>query len=277
MAAVLTNDKKKIIEHYDVISPYYRELWGNHIHHGLWLRGDETKEEAQDQLIDYVARKAGIPRGATILDIGCGFGGTSIYLARHYGAATTGITISDVQVQMAQEAAKKEGANSRFLRMDAEAMTFAEPFDVLWSTESISHYQDRGKFFPSAAQLLKPGGVFALTDWFKRPGLTPAEERKYIAPIDEGMFVRLAEMDRYEEWLRSAGLEIVFREDLTKACAKSWDLALDIVADPSFWVLAAKLGRDFVKNLRSFRAMRAAFASGAFVYGMFVGQKAEIG
>jgi hypothetical protein len=115
--------------------------------------------------------------------------------------------------------------------------------------------------------------VFALTDWFKRPGLTAGEQKKYIAPIDEGMFVQLAEMDRYEEWLRAAGLEIVCREDLTKQCAKSWDLAMDIVADPSFWVLAAKLGRDFVKNLKSFRAMRAAFASGAFVYGMFVAKK----
>jgi len=271
-----TNDKSKIIEHYDVISPYYQELWGNHIHHGLWLRGDESKEEAQDQLIDYVARKAGIPHGATILDIGCGFGGTSIYLAKHYGAATTGITISEVQVQMAQEAAAKAGANSRFLKMDAEAMTFAEPFDALWSTESISHYHDRAKFFASAVQFLRPGGVFALTDWFKRPGLTAAEERKYIAPIDEGMFVRLTEMDRYEEWLRAAGMEIVVREDLTKQCEKSWDLALNIVADPSFWVLAAKLGRDFVKNLKSFRAMRAAFASGAFVYGMFVAKRADV-
>ena len=269
----LTNDKNKIIEHYDVISPYYQELWGNHIHHGLWIRGDETKEQAQDQLIDYVAGKAGIAAGATILDIGCGFGGTSIYLAKHYQAATTGITISEVQVQMAQKAAAKEGANSRFLRMDAEAMAFAEPFDVLWSTESISHYHDRAGFFASSVKYLKPGGTFALTDWFKRPGLTAAEQKKYIAPIDEGMFVQLAEMDRYQEWLGAAGLEIVCREDLTKQCAKSWDLALDIVADPSFWVLAAKLGRDFVKNLKSFRAMRAAFASGAFVYGMFVAKK----
>ena len=271
----LTNDKNKIIEHYDVISPYYQELWGNHIHHGLWIRGDETKEQAQDQLIDYVASKADIAAGATILDIGCGFGGTSIYLAKHYHAATTGITISEVQVQMAQKAAAKEGANSRFLRMDAEAMQFDAPFDLLWSTESISHYHDREKFFASAAKFLKLGGVFALTDWFRRAGLTTVEQKKYIAPIDEGMFVQLAEMDRYEQWLRAAGMEIMCREDLTRQCAKSWDLALDIVADPSFWVLAAKLGRDFVKNLKSFRAMRAAFASGAFVYGMFLARRPE--
>ncbi|HUL34293.1 MAG TPA: class I SAM-dependent methyltransferase [Candidatus Eisenbacteria bacterium] len=269
------NDKKKIIEHYDAVSPYYQELWGNHIHHGLWVRGNETKEEAQDLLIEHLAGLARISKGARILDIGCGFGGTSLYLCRQFGVAATGITISPVQVKMANEAAERQRADARFCLMDAEAMTFAEPFDVLWSMESISHYQDREKFFAEAAKLLKPGGMFALTDWFKRPGLSATEEKKYIAPIDEGMFVRLADMDAYEDWLRASGLEIVCREDLTKQCARSWDLALDIIAAPKFWALAAKLGRDFVKNLKSFRAMRAGFASGAFVYGLFVARRAD--
>jgi len=269
------NDKKKIIEHYDAVSPYYQKLWGNHIHHGYWIRGDETKEQAQDQLIDHLASVAKVPKGATILDIGCGFGGTSLYLARHYASATTGITISEVQVKMAQEAAAREGASARFCRMDAEAMTFDAPFDVLWSMESISHYQDRAKFFASAVKFLKPGGVFALTDWFKRRDLTAAEEKKYIAPIDEGMFVRLAPMEAYVDWLQASGLEIVCREDISKPCARSWDLGAEIVADPKFWALAAKLGRDFVKNLKSFRAMRAGFASGAFVYGLIVAKKPE--
>lgn len=272
----LPNAKNKIIEHYDAVSPYYQKLWGDHIHHGYWIRGDETKEQAQDQLIDHLAAVANIPQNASILDIGCGFGGTSLYLSRNYGAATTGITISEVQVKMAQEAAARERANARFFRMDAEAMNFDQPFDVLWSMESISHYQDRAKFFASAVKFLKPGGVFALTDWFKRPNLTPAEEKKYITPIDEGMFVQLAEMDTYEEWLRAAGIEIVCREDISKPCARSWDLGVEIVADPRVWVLAAKLGRDFVKNLKSFRAMRAGFASGAFVYGLFVAKKPEV-
>jgi len=272
----LTNDKNKIIEHYDAVSPYYQKLWGNHIHHGYWIRGDETKEQAQDQLIDHLAALAKIPRGATILDIGCGFGGTSLYLARNYAAATTGITISEVQVQMAQEAAAKESANARFLRMDAEAMAFDQPFDVLWSMESISHYQDRAKFFDSTSKFLKPGGIFALTDWFKRSNLTAAEQKKYIAPIDEGMFVRLATMDTYVDWLQAAGLDIVCQEDISKPCARSWDLGLEIVADPKFWTLAAKLGRDFVKNLKSFRAMRAGFASGAFVYGLIVAKNPEV-
>src|ERR1700747_2931417 len=106
------NQKEKIRDHYDRISPYYVSLWGDHIHHGYWLNGDETKEQAQIQLIEHVARSAGIPRQAKILDIGCGYGGSSIYLAKEYGAKTTGITISPVQVRMATEAAARAGVGS---------------------------------------------------------------------------------------------------------------------------------------------------------------------
>ena len=52
-------------------------------------------------------------------------------------------------------------------------MEFEKPFDVVWSVESISHYQDIGNFFASAAKLLKPNGTVAVIDWFKKPNLNP--------------------------------------------------------------------------------------------------------
>lgn len=272
----LPNDKAKIVQHYDVVSPYYYKLWGEHLHHGYWIRGDESKEQAQHQLIEHLARLAEIPKDAKILDVGCGFGGSSLYLCRQFGATTTGITISGVQVKMANEAAARARAEARFCLMDAEEMTFAEPFNVLWSVESISHYQDRGRFFTSAARLLKPGGLIALTDWFQKPGLSVAQRKKYIAPIEKGMFVRLEEMGEYESYLRSNEMEIVCREELTKHCARTWELGLEIIGDPGFWSLAAKHGADFVRYLKAFQAMRAGFASGAFVYGLLVGRKLEI-
>src|SRR3984893_7283599 len=267
---IRSNDKSRIIEHYDVVSPYYRSLWGEHLHHGYWIRGDESKEKAQLQLIEHLAQLADVKRGADILDIGCGFGASSIYLAKHFNATVTGITISPVQVEMANQAAALERLEAKFLLMDAEAMDFQRRFDVLWSVESISHYQNLPGFFASAAKLLKPGGTFAMTDWFKKENLTPEETRKNIAPIEKGMFVELQVMDDYEQFLISNGLQIVHREVLNKNCAKTWDLCLDIIKDKSFWVLAANYGADFVSYLKAFRAMRAGFASGNFVYGLFV-------
>ena len=265
-----SNDKHRIIEHYDVVSPYYRSLWGEHLHHGYWIRGDESKEKAQLQLIEHLAELAKIKTGCDILDIGCGFGGSSLYLAKRYRVSVTGITISPVQVEMAIKAAAVERLETKFLLMDAEAMNFQKQFDVLWSVESISHYENISGFFASAVKLLKPGGCFAITDWFKKENLTRAETRKFIDPIEKGMFVELQTMDDYEQYFLSNGLQIMHREVLNKNCAKTWDLCLDIIKDKSFWALAAKYGAEFVSFLKAFQAMRAGFASGNFVYGLFV-------
>jgi cyclopropane fatty-acyl-phospholipid synthase-like methyltransferase len=265
-----SDHKRKIIEHYDVVSPFYRSLWGEHLHHGYWIGGDESKEKAQVQLIEYLAQVARVKPGSDILDIGCGFGASSLYLAKQYNAAVTGITISPVQVEMAIQAAAAEQLDAKFLLMDAEAMHFQKQFDVLWSVESISHYQNRQTFFASAAKLLKPGGCFAITDWFKKENLTSAETREFIHPIEQGMFVDLQAMDNYEQYLTSNGLQIMRREVLSTNCAKTWDLGLEIIRDKSFWALAARHGTHFVSYLKAFQAMRAGFASGNFVYGLFV-------
>jgi tocopherol O-methyltransferase len=267
------NDKQKIVEHYDFVSPYYHSLWGEHLHHGYWIRGDESKELAQLQLTEYLAGLANVQAGSAVLDIGCGFGASSLYLAKKYQARATGITISPVQVEMARKAAAAAQLDARFLLMDAEALNFPLPFDLLWSVESISHYHDHRSFFANAARFLKPGGTFALTDWFKRAGLSPAQTRKFIEPIDRGMYVDLETMDDYESHLVAGGLQIVHRQDLTRQCAKTWDLGLDMIRDRSFWALATKKGKDFVAYLKAFRAMRAGYASGNFVYGLFIARK----
>jgi tocopherol O-methyltransferase len=264
------NDKQKIIEHYDIVSPYYRALWGEHLHHGYWIRGDESKEQAQLQLIEHLTQFANIKPRSRILDIGCGFGATSLYLAEKFAASVTGITISPVQVEIAKQAATERHLDATFILMDAEAMNFDRQFDVLWSVESISHYQDLSKFFASAARLLKPNGTFAIADWFKKENLTPEQTREFIDPIDKGMFVELQTMDDYERFVVSNGLEILHREILSKNCAKTWDLSLEIIKDKNFWTLAAKYGSHFVTYLKAFSAIRAGFASGNFVYGFFV-------
>jgi tocopherol O-methyltransferase len=269
------NDKAKVREHYDRVSPYYYALWGEHIHHGYWIRGDETKERAQVQLIEHLAEAAGIRPACRILDVGCGFGASTIYLARNYQAEAIGITISPVQVEMAMKAATKENANATFLLMDAEEMKFDQLFDVIWSVESISHYPNREKFFAAARRLLNPGGTLALIDWFKREGLQEAEYQRSIRPIEKGMLVELRTMKDYETSLHSHGLHVTTREIMNKNCAKTWDVGLDIIKDRKLWELAMNNGREFFDYLQAFRAMKAGFASGNFVYGLMVAKKAS--
>jgi tocopherol O-methyltransferase len=268
------NEKEKIRDFYDLVSAHFYDLWGDHIHHGYWIRGDETKEQAQIQLIEHLARLANIQPGHRILDVGCGMGGTSIYLAKHYKVEATGITISPVQAGLAKKAAAREDANATFHVMDAEAMEFQDLFDVIWTVESVSHYQDIEKFFSSAAKLLKPGGTVAVIDWFKKPNLNPREYKQEILPIDKGMLVELHTMPEYESWMRASNLEIMKSEILNENCAKSWDLGRDLIKSKSLWKLAATNGAMFVDFLRALRAIRAGFASGNFVVGLVVAQKA---
>lgn len=267
------NNKEKIIEHYDFLSPYYHSLWGEHLHHGYWITGKETKEKAQLALTEHLAQVANIEPGSKILDVGCGFGASSIYLAQKYNAETTGITISSVQVKMAQEAATKTNTNSRFVIMDAEAMMFDRPFNVIWSIESISHYKDIEKFFNKACQLLLPNGTVAVIDWFKKEHLSADKYKKYILPIEKGMMVELHTMGDYISIVRSKGLEIIRSEDISKNTAKTWDISLEIIRDRMLWQLAVKSGKEFVNFLRSFRAMKNGFASGNFVFGLIVAKK----
>jgi len=267
------NDKKLIKEHYDLVSPYYHRLWGEHLHHGYWSNGQETKEEAQINLIKYLSQRASIKPNSSILDVGCGFGGSSIYLSKKYNAETIGITISQVQVDMAAGSALKADANSKFILMDAEEMNFKQPFDVIWSIESISHYENKEKFFARAIKLLKPDGTLAIIDWFKRDNLSAKDSERFIKPIEKGMLVELKTMNEYKKIFENNGLKITSFENISKNCAKTWDISLDIIKNRDFWNLAFRHGSEFVKFLRSFKAMKAGFASNNFVYGLIVAKK----
>ena len=150
-------------------------------------------------------------------------------------------------------------------------MTFRPAsFDVVWSLESISHYERKKEFFASGARLLRPGGTFAIIDWFRKEGLDRRAYDKFLRPIEKGMMVALDTMDDYAALLEWTGLKVTHREILNEHCAKTWDLCLDIIRKKEFWDLAAGLGSEFLHFLRAFRAMKAGFASGNLVYGLLV-------
>lgn len=266
--------KDKIIQHYNELSPYYRDMWGIHLHHGYWKTGRETKEEAQEQLIRELVSRAEIKNGARILDVGCGLGGTAIYLNKTLGAAATGITISQTQIEIGNNLAKESGANVRLILMDAERLKIDDSFDVVWSVEAIAHLNKKADFFRSSARLLKAGGKLVIADWFKSSTLTTAEERKYLAPIEKAMLLpKLETPSIYMKHIQSAGLNVTFFEDVSAKVSRTWDISIKLVQKPALWKLAATRGRNFVDFLKGFAAMKAGYKSKAFVYGILVAQK----
>src|SRR5258707_6558909 len=92
-----------VAQHYDDLDPFYRELWGDHVHHGLWTTGLENPAQAVENLIACVARRLELDSGQHVCDVGCGYGATAQWLAEHHGVHVTGLTISAVQAQRASE------------------------------------------------------------------------------------------------------------------------------------------------------------------------------
>src|SRR5262249_52774457 len=104
--------RRSIRSHYELSTVFYRLLWGRHIHHGLWT-ADEPPAVAQRQLIEELAHAAGIRSGESLLDVGCGMGGSAIHLARQMQCSVTGITLSSVQRSWAAAAALAAGVTGR--------------------------------------------------------------------------------------------------------------------------------------------------------------------
>ena len=67
-------DETTVANHYDDLDSFYREIWGEHVHHGFWTTGAESPEIAVQRLVESVAEKAQIEPGDRVLDIGCGYG-----------------------------------------------------------------------------------------------------------------------------------------------------------------------------------------------------------
>jgi tocopherol O-methyltransferase len=265
--------KRAIQAHYDLATPFYRLLWGPHIHHGLW-EADEPPDLAQRQLIDRLASTAGISAGERILDVGCGMGGTAIDLARRLGCRVTGLTLSPVQQAWASLSAWWQGAGrlARFLRRDAEKAKFPPAaFDVVWSVECTEHLFDKPAFFRRGANWLRPGGRMALCAWLAGDGPDAAEQ---AAAVCEGFLCpSLGTMADYCDWMAGAGMRVTTAADLTAQVSRTWEICLERVRRSGVRWLAPLLGRDMARFVECFETILNAYRTGAMRYGLFVGVK----
>src|SRR6185503_9850643 len=95
-------DHRAIAAHYDDLDDLYRGIWGTSVHHGYWISGKESSDEAVANLTHFVARQASLKPGDRVCDLGCGYGAAALVWRRDYGARVTGITISEKQYRYAK-------------------------------------------------------------------------------------------------------------------------------------------------------------------------------
>ena len=273
------HDPTLVGHHYDELDPFYRALWGEHLHHGLWITGRESPGQAALALVDEVARRAGVGkdpggRPLDVCDVGSGYGAVARRLADQ-GARVTGLTVSEAQYRHAVA----RSSSPRFLLGDWLENDLADAsFDAVIAIESLSHMTDPARAVAEAYRVLRPGGRFVACVWLAAERPAPWEIRWLLRPIcDEGRLPGLPAASDYGRWMARAGFVDAALDDVSHRVDRTWTVVARRVAAavlrPASWrylLDARNTERAFALSVLR---LRAAFRTGAMRYGIVTGRK----
>ena len=271
----LTSDA--VADHYDELDEFYRDVWGDHVHHGLWLTGRESHRQATLQLVRRVAERAHIAAGKVVCDIGCGYGATARMLKAEYDAQVTGVTISPAQFHYA-ETHPAEGVTiilGDWLNNPLEP----NQFDAAIAIESTEHMDDLPGFFRQAHRVLRPGGRLVVCSWLAHPRASLSQRKLLLEPAcTEGRMAHIGLASEYRRLFEETGFTIEHEEDVSQQVKRTWPIcawgfATRLLREPRYIrFLFNRHRRNRIFALTIFRIWLA-FETGALRYGILTGVK----
>lgn len=275
----------RIQQFYDASSGLWEQVWGEHMHHGYYgLDGQRRcdRRQAQIDLIEELLTWSQVQSATQILDVGCGIGGSALYLAQKFQAAVTGITLSPVQAKRATARAQEAGLTSQaqFRVADAMQMPFADQsFDLVWSLESGEHMPDKAQFLQECCRVLRPGGTLIVATWCHRSSAPPhppltADEQQLLAQIYRiyhlPYIISLAD---YAEIAQRLPFHQVRTADWSDAVAPFWDEVIASALNPVVILKILTAGWSTLQGAFALRLMSMGYRQGLIRYGLLCARK----
>jgi tocopherol O-methyltransferase len=287
------NLDNEIADFYDKRSAAWEAVWGEHMHHGLYFGSGGSKDnpkrgrEAQVETMEELLRISGLTSSERlgpnpkILDVGCGIGGASRFLARKFPTATvSGLTLSPFQANRAQELNALAGLDHRVSNVVCDALNSGIPddtFDVVWSLESAEHMSDKHRLISECMRILKPGGKLLMVAWCMRESNPPLNEQEQFSLrkiMVEYCLPRLAPPSEYATNMRRLGLRHVSQEDWTDRAAPFWgEVAWSAAANSKGWKAFRQYGWPLVRSALAMRHVISAIRQGCFKLTAFTASK----
>lgn len=288
---------QRIQQFYDTSSPLWEQTWGEHMHHGYYGHDGQHRKDrrqAQIDLMEELLSWAQVSAAGTILDVGCGIGGSTIYLAKKFDAQAVGITLSPVQAKRAGERAAELGvalqAWENFGEVHEPAVQFQvtnalstpfpdDSFDFIWSMESGEHMPDKQGFLQECYRLLKPGGTFLMATWCHRPTdtlagpLTSSEQNHLDLLYDLYHLPYVISLDAYGDFAKTVGFADIEMADWSRQVEFFWQDVVRSAMDFEVIKGIFQAGTETIRGTAAIALMTTGFNRGLIRYGILRGSK----
>lgn len=255
-------------QHYEVPAEFFRLMLGPRLKYSAcaWPAGVATLAAAEDAALARACERAGLADGMDVLDLGCGWGSLTLWIAEHHPRCrVTALSNSAGQRRHIEaECARRGLGNVRVLTADVAAFDSAERFDRVLSIEMLEHVRNHRVLLARVARWLRPGGRLFVHVFAHR-------ELAYLYETEgeESWMARhffTGGMMPSERWLAAAGDALVetgrWREngrDYARTL-EAWLARLDERADEARAVLARAGEPDPARQLRRWRIFLMACA-----------------
>ena len=198
-------DNNEIINYYNDCKKDYRLLWRLDrawgMHYGYFDKGDKSLTNAILKMNEQIIKNTSINSKSNVLDAGCGYAGTAIYIADKIKCHIEAITIVNEQVETAKKVISERKLDKyiNVSKQDYTNTNFKDnSFDIIYGIESVCH-ADKKAFLKESYRLLKPNGVLIIYDGYntKEKDKYTKKELKYMKNWNKGWAVDSLETGQF--------------------------------------------------------------------------------